>query len=656
MKIKYPFNLSRLSFAGRLTFWIMATTLVVMALVTYLLTGITKAAMEGQAESRYQGVMEFMNESVSRELTAVEVAVANTVPEIEASLDEPEKMYDIVRRILRLNPNIVGSAIAFEPYNYPEKGIYFSPYAYRADSLTVEVRQLGNEDYEYHFMDWYQIPKLLGKPYWSDPYYDTGGGEITMSTYSLPLYDSNGMMYAIVTADISLEWLTDQLEAIDRHNNDGGASIKEDKYASYSFIIGRNASYIVHPFRERLLKDTYFVFAEETEDEGDNEIGYEMIEGKRGMRSFLNDDVRSVIFYAPITRTGWSMGIVVSSFNMYLLANVLGGIVLALMLMGMVVLFFICQKAIRHVVNPLTQFAKSADEIAKGNFEAPLPEIKIQGEMMQLRDSFEIMQTSLVNRIEELKVVNEKKGRMDSELQIARDIQMSMLPKMFPPYPERNDLDIYGRLTPAKEVGGDLFDFFIRDEKLFFCIGDVSGKGVPASLVMAVTRAQFRTVAGHEDHPSKIVANINELMTNGNDSNMFVTLFVGVMNLKTGVMQYCNAGHDAPLIIGQKDVSLLEVDTNLPVGLMQGWDFSEQEMLLKRGSMIYLYTDGLTEAEDINHGQFGEERIFEVVHQALGQKEVTSTSLIDSMTAAVHAFVGEAEQSDDLTMLGVRFL
>jgi sigma-B regulation protein RsbU (phosphoserine phosphatase) len=231
-----------------------------------------------------------------------------------------------------------------------------------------------------------------------------------------------------------------------------------------------------------------------------------------------------------------------------------------------------------------------------------------------------------------------------------------MLPKMFPPYPERNDLDIYGRLTPAKEVGGDLFDFFIRDEKLFFCIGDVSGKGVPASLVMAVTRAQFRTVAGHEDHPSKIVTNINELMTNGNDSNMFVTLFVGVLNLKTGVMQYCNAGHDAPLIIGQKDVSLLEVDTNLPVGLMQGWEFSEQETLLKRGSMIYLYTDGLTEAEDINHGQFGEERIFEVVRQASGQKEVTSTSLIDSMTAAVHAFVGEAEQSDDLTMLGVRLL
>ena len=138
---------------------------------------------------------------------------------------------------------------------------------------------------------------------------------------------------------------------------------------------------------------------------------------------------------------------------------------------------------------------------------------------------------------------------------------VAMLPKIYPPYPERDDVDVYGQLTPAKEVGGDLFDFYIRDEKLFFSIGDVSGKGVPASLYMVITRALFRTISAHESSPERIISNLNDVMSKDNESNMFVTMFVGVLDLPTGRLHYCNAGHDAPLLIGNTGAGLLPVDS-----------------------------------------------------------------------------------------------
>ena len=179
---------------------------------------------------------------------------------------------------------------------------------------------------------------------------------------------------------------------------------------------------------------------------------------------------------------------------------------------------------------------------------------------------------------------------------------MSMLPKTFPPYPERNDLDIFGSLTPAKGVGGDLFDFYIRDEQLFFCIGDVSGKGIPASLYMAVTRSLFRNISQHVSKPEQIINALNQAQSEGNDTNMFVTLFVGVLDLKTGRLCYCNAGHDSPLLLGSK-VTILPCECNLPIGVITDFTFEQQEITLKRPTTIFLFTDGLNEAENIDHAQ-----------------------------------------------------
>ena len=296
----------------------------------------------------------------------------------------------------------------------------------------------------------------------------------------------------------------------------------------------------------------------------------------------------------------------------------------------------------------------SPKEVAKGNFKAPLPILKSRDEIHQLRDTFEQMQLSLAQYTEELTRTTTEKATIESELNVAHTIQMSMLPKTFPPYPQRNDIDIFGQVQPAKAVGGDLFDFFIRDEKLFFCIGDVSGKGVPASMFMAVARSLFRNVASHIPSPNIIAKALNESMSEGNDMNMFVTMFVGVFDLPTGVLTYCNAGHDSPLLIGQS-VEVLPCDPNLPIGVYSDWDFTVQQITIAPETTLFLYTDGLNEAENIYHQQFGDERLIELAQEQLAAGNVSPEPLIERMMAAVHFFAGEADQSDDLTMLAIQY-
>ena len=245
--------------------------------------------------------------------------------------------------------------------------------------------------------------------------------------------------------------------------------------------------------------------------------------------------------------------------------------------------------------------------------------------------------------------------RMESELQIARDIQMSMLPKFDKDI--RLKTDMFGVVIPAKEVGGDLYDFYVVDDTLYFCIGDVSGKGVPAAFVMATTRSLFRAFSVHETDVAKIVGQMNNAMADTNGEDMFVTFFMGALNLKTGVLNYCNAGHNAPVWIGTtQGAKTLSCLANLPLGILSGYAFTAQTSILNPGDTFFLYTDGLSEAENKQHAQYGEEHMMQEITRLEGLAGCTSEELVNGMLESVQGFVGDAVQSDDLTMLAVRFV
>ena len=214
-------------------------------------------------------------------------------------------------------------------------------------------------------------------------------------------------------------------------------------------------------------------------------------------------------------------------------------------------------------------------------------------------------------------------------------------------------IDIWGSLTPARAVGGDFYDFFVRDNQLFFCIGDVSGKGIPAALFMMMTRSLFRAYPNGETQPDRIVTKMNCDLSENNENCMFVTLLVGILDLTSGQLQYCNAGHEAPILI-DKEAHLLPVISVYPAGINPNTHYETQTAVIEPHTSILLYTDGLTEAMDADRQQFGQERVFNEISLAIQAGEVSPKALIERLIQAVHDYVGDTEQSDDLTLLCLR--
>ena len=599
-----------------------------------------RQAVSDEAVAQAKAKLDNTIVQIDKVLNSVEVALENLRWIVADKLDQPDYMYELTEQVLRSNSHMVGSAIAFEPGYYAEKGVMFAPYSYRTED-GIQRMQLGTEDYEYHYMDWYQIPKLLGKPYWSEPYFDHGGSNMMLTTYSLPLYDADGNLYAVFTVDISLEWFAEKVNEIKLYPN------------SYNYMLGRGGTFLVSDRPEAILNESYFAQPLLEGDKGMLEAGHRMVNGESGMSQFNRDNQEYILFFAPVTTTGWSVCVAALYSDIFAEIDGLRNREKIVLMLGVLLLAGFCFFTVRRLTEPLVRFAGSANEIAKGNFNVELPVIKSKDEMKILHDSFGAMQKSLVEYIDELEKTTASKERIESELRIARDIQMGMVPKVFPPFPDRDDLDLYAKLIPAKEVGGDLYDFFIKDDKFYFIVGDVSGKGVPASLVMAVTCRLFRTVAAHVQTPAEIVSALNDALAESNESNMFCTFFIGILDVKNGHLQYCNAGHNAPVIVAPSgEVKFMEVEPNLPLGLFGGFPYEGQECDIVKGTTMFLYTDGVTEAENKDKVLYSEERLLNLMREQGGN---VPQSVVDATLNDIEKHVNGAEQSDDITIMCVHY-
>ena len=548
------------SLSGRLTVGVVIVSAIIFTLTCTVF--IRMAANKVREEATKHAHSELSNtiHQIDAVLNAVEIAVENTAWLVPYRLASPDFMYSITERMLQNNEFICGAAVAFEPHYYASEGRYFSPYSYRDGNGAIKSKQLGNETYDYHYMDWYQIPKLLDEPYWSEPYYDDGGGEMMMTTYSKPLYDEYGNLYAIITADLSLEWLTELV---------GGIQAFE---RSYNLMVSRNASFIVHPDHNLILNETIYSSTYGEDDESLKKMQDDMVNCRAGQVLRDKEGGKFFVFYSPVETTCWSVAIVCPRSELYLGVKKLRSLLIFLGVIMLLLMMYLSYHGIRKVVAPVEDFSDVAQKIAHGEFDAELPKINSHDELKDLHDSFEYLQQSLVRYIDELKSTTANKERIESELRIAQAIQMGMLPKSFPAFPDRDDIALAAKIVPAKEVGGDLYDFFIENDKLYFIVGDVSGKGIPASLVMAVTCRLFRSIASFHDEPEEIMTSLNDSLSDGNESNMFCTAFLGILDLKTGRLDYCNAGHNAPLVIGSNgNVSAIPVEPNLPLGLFNGF-------------------------------------------------------------------------------------
>lgn len=582
---------------------------------------------------------------IEQELQPIEKLPQMLSATIEMGLFHEDSLVKVLQTLVKNNPGIYGASVAFEPNFFSHKGLYFMPYAYR-DNGNVYTTYLGSNTYEYFYMDWYQIPSMLQTSYWSEPYFDDGGGNVLMATYSVPVYSrQNGkrVFAAIATVDISLERLTDHVSKV---------RIFETGYA---FMITRNGVAVTHPDKSMIMNKSIFSNAEEWNAPIMRSIGRELLQGKSNLRSYnLPGKDKRWIYYTNLHSTRWSVAVVYPDREMYSSLKKMNNLVVLLIFVGLLLLTLLITRIVNKLADPLAQFANSARLIAKGNFDVSLPEIKTKDEMLELRQAFSQMQNQLASYIENLKETTAAKEKIESELRIASEIQMSMIPHSFPPFPNLPQVDLFASLKSAKEVGGDLYDFFLIDKQKFcFAIGDVSGKGVPASLFMAVTRTLLRSIADKHKSPAAIMKVLNKSLALNNESCMFVTFFLGVLDLENGQLYYTNAGHNPPLMIKSNgNTSFMEMGTSIPLGLMEDYEYHELQIQLENGDKIFAYTDGVSEAENAQNELFGDNHIRECISSFY---HANTRDMIALMETEIEKHVAGYMQSDDITMLTVAY-
>ncbi|MFH2142185.1 MAG: SpoIIE family protein phosphatase [Bacteroidota bacterium] len=565
---------------------------------------------------------------------------------MEQDFLDKDSLLSFLHTVLTNNENVYGAAIAFEPDYYSEKGRYFSPYAYR-DGDSIKTMFLGGTNYEYFYMDWYQIPKMINTPYWSEPYYDEGGGGFLMATYSVPFFKRSpeGRRFAgIATVDVALKYLTDIVSDI---------KIFE---TGYVFMLSHNGWVLAHPDSTQVMNESIFSTSEAWGEPLLREIGRDLKQGKSNFRDYnLKNKDKRWIYYTPLPSGKYSIGVVYHDNEVFASLNHMTVIMIIQILVGLILLTLLTIRIVNGIASPLTHFANSAQQIAAGDFNVKLPIIKTKDEMLELHNAFSYMQDQLTEYVENLLKTTAAKESMESQLRIASEIQMGMIPKNDSICPEFNEFSICGIMNPAKEVGGDLYNFFkIDEEYLGFTIGDVSGKGIPAALFMAMTNILIKAIAKSGLSPADVLYNANNELCKENDQCMFVTLLFGKLNIKTGEVIYANAGHNPFIHIkGACSSEYREMSPGMVLAAFEGFKFINESMTLKRNETIYMYTDGVTEAMNIDRNLFGEKRLLELIEKS---GSMTVHELIKETTNGIADFVDGNEQSDDITILALRYL
>jgi sigma-B regulation protein RsbU (phosphoserine phosphatase) len=637
----------RLSIAARLAALILACATVILVFVVGYAYMVSRDTIVDLARKNGDALAQATANRINAEFLAT-AKVTNTVAATLEDADLSHRfLLDLGRRILFSNPGIFGTAVAFEPDAFERGTKYFAPYSFRKD-FTITSVNLGGDDYNYFAKDWYQLARELNRPVWTEPYYDEGGGKALMITYSAPFSrrTPRGMQTAgVVTADIDLAWLQRMIASV------------QVTASGHVFLLSRYGAYIAHPDPDLIMNETIFTHAEDLKLSSLRDLGREMVAGKTGFTEFsdLPGVGAAYVSYHALPDERWSLAVVLPKAELLAGATRVTQVMTGIGLAGFVILAGAVLAVSGTITRPLRILTRAAGGIAAGNLDQPMPTIAPGDEVGDLAASFASMKDALKKHIADLTTATVARERIESELRIARDIQMSILPKIFPPFPDRAELDVFAAIVPAREVGGDLYDFFFVDGHRFcFLIGDVSGKGVPAAFFMAVTKTLIKAVAEREPDPGRILTKVNDELAADNDSCMFVTLFLAILDTRTGRLEFGNAGHNAPLLLRRGHPPEWIGSLEEPMaGAMPDIEYTTDALDLGPDDMLFLTTDGVCEAMNPALELYSDARLLESVS---AHADAEAHNLITAVSASVTDWAAGAEQSDDITMLAVRYL
>ena len=531
---------------------------------------------------------------------------------------------ELVVEYIKNSSVLVGGGFWFEPYTFKKDQLYAGFYAFREKDAVIVDSNFG--EYSYHDTVWYrEIFSNINRPYqvvWAKPYTDESGTYNLLTTAGTGLYDDDGKLIGITTADWEIDEVIKELIAI--------------KPTANSFVI------LCVPEKDYIISSTR---TSET-------IGLPM--------SFIPWDITADAFnfegidylrFGKYMDNGWLLSVQIPEREIFADVEIQNERFSILIAVVSVIMIFTAYILISRLINaPIKQLTYDVSKIALGNLDVKI-KVKSKDELGLLAQVFNKMTGDLKKSIEEKTRERNEKERISAELNVAAIIQSSMLPCVFPPFPDRKEIDIYAVMTPAKEVCGDFFDFFFVDnDNLAVLIADVSGKGVPAALFMVIAKTLIKNCSSCRT-PATVFDSVNKKLCEGNETGMFVTAFIGFYNLTSKKLKFVNAGHNPPLL--KRKGSSFEYLSTKPcvvLGFLNNTKYHEEEIDLAEGDTLFLYTDGVTEAMNCEKDLFGETRLLTAADK---NKNSSPYDLLNAVKNEVDLFAEGATQADDITMLAL---
>lgn len=513
----------------------------------------------------------------------------------------------------------------------------------------------GESQGNYNFFEssWYTQAKEAETLIFTDTYLDGYGRGETISC-AAPFYDAADNFAGVVSMDVLISDINNSVIAMDYVNG------------AYAFLLDTNGKVIAAPEAFRDTAGNNIVTDDNARLHG---IADQILSGKSGIAA----TDQAYYAYAPIEGIDWILGVyfptsvitektdditaVISENTSDTAQSIQNSILLAITIFvaGFIIIvigvYFISKVFADRVVQPLQILQKDVQMISKGNLEHRAKIIQ-DDEIGELANAFNNMSASLQEYIKNLSSVMAEKERIGAELNVATQIQADMLPSIFPAFPEREEFDIYATMQPAKEVGGDFYDFFLIDnDHLAVVIADVSGKGVPAALFMVIAKTLLKNRAQMGDSPAKVLEVVNNQLCENNKAEMFVTVWFGVMQISTGKIVAANAGHEKPIIRkADGEFEIFKDKHGFVMGGMEGMKYKEYELEIEKGGCLFVYTDGVPEATSSDSELFGMERLVQVLNE---EKDAPLPDILKSVKGSIDKFVKDAPQFDDITMLAL---
>ncbi len=637
------------SLVFKLSTSILLTILIGSFLLSIFISNYSKPLLKEQVISEAYKALGDVNHNIAQGADIAEQTLVNTARILELKNNISNKDLEVLAQAgIEAITEQYGHFYEFFIYIPPKHGELANGIFYYSSVKNGKMQTLSWKDTGFaKNREWLNYALDTGEIHWTEPYMaeDQNGEKILSSSASIPFrFKGSASWDGVIGTSGNLDAMRDWL------NN-----YKFEANGTY-LLTSAKGLYLIHPDKNIEFKKTISELADEINSKQLRYVAEQVKLGKSGFVTMPKSSVHKgevVFVYSPIPKTKWSSYLVYSSQNFYEPVKHFQLILLSVTIFGILLLIVFINWICKFTTNPIVKLSQIAEKYGKGEFETELPPVESNDEVGVLTQAFYTMRDNLLNLLKIQKENAREEQKRASELEIATKIQASVLPVNFP---QTSHFEVYASMKPAKEVGGDFYDFFFIDDDHFaFLIADVSGKGIPAALFMMNAKSLLKSnlLSGY---PLDVAVNkTNNDLCMTNKAGMFLTAFIAILNLTTGELEYVNAGHNPPAVKLENEFEYLKSDANLVLSAMENYEYKSAKIFLKPENSILVYTDGVTEAQNTKEEFYGEDRLLKVLNdKAKDAKNPKET--IENIEIDIKDFSGGATQFDDITILDLKYL